>query len=148
MFVSQLLYQCPLKKYLSFLFIFKSRTTSLSSIPICVLAFFPQFHYGSATLPPNRPALFPPRRHSSGLWTSLKNVLMAPPPSRQTVSNRYLPWLFAWHQPTNGGCPHFYKEGSFQMITNFQLHIWCLKFTRPSAMNKLSLLLVSKSNCS
>lgn len=34
------------------------------------------------------------------------------------------------------------------MITNFQLHIWCLKFIRPAAMNKLSLLLISKSNCS
>lgn len=33
------------------------------------------------------------------------------------------------------------------MIANFQLHIWCFKFIRPFAMNKLSLLPVSKSNC-
>lgn len=34
------------------------------------------------------------------------------------------------------------------MITNSQLHIWCLKFIRPTAMNKLFLLLISKSNYS
>lgn len=145
MIISHRLYQCLLMQYLSFLFRVKScKTFSVPNSNTCIgiLSTHPLWPHHP---PFECPALFPPPRHSPGVWTSLQNGVMAPWATCQTVSNHYLVWLFARHQLTAGGGLCFLKERSFQMITNFQLHIWCLKFIRPAAMNKLSCCLFPRA---